>query len=42
MDKVIKVINDIMTVFARFDVSFEKMADGKIKICVIIDPKNLK
>jgi len=37
--KVIELLHKILELAKGFDASFEKTAEGKIKICIIIDPK---
>jgi hypothetical protein len=37
--KVIELLYKILELAKGFDASFEKTAEGKIKICIIIDPK---
>jgi len=37
--KIIGLIQQILELAENFDASFERTQDGKLKICVIIDPK---
>jgi hypothetical protein len=39
--KVIELIYKILEIAKAFDASFEKTPDGKIKICLILDPKEI-
>ena len=41
MDKVMTIIMSVLKVIQRVDVSFSMTLDGKIKLCLIFDPKDV-
>ena len=39
LKKIIELLYKILDLAKGFDASFEKTPEGKLKICIIIDPK---
>jgi hypothetical protein len=42
MNKIIEAIHAILGLLGHLSLDIESMPDGKIKICFIIDPKEIK
>jgi hypothetical protein len=41
MNKVMDIIMAVLKVIQKVDVSFSMTPDGKIKLCLIFDPKDI-
>jgi len=41
MDKILSFIFEAIKLFGRLSLDIESMPDGKWKICITIDPKNI-
>lgn len=42
MDKIIQILHAILNILGKLSLDIEQMPDGKLKVCFIIDTKDVK